>query len=75
MIDQGLFMIKTLKLLTLIVFFLTLHTVTAADTTVIMQNGLDSYEGCTDSYVYVNYAVGTENYGDLDSLKVHRESC
>jgi len=52
-----------------------IHSVFAADTTVVLQNGLDGYTGCKDSYVYISYGIGTVNFGGSEELKVHRESC
>ena len=68
-------MLKTLQFSSLAILVFTLQVAAAGDTTVILQNGLGDYDGCKDSYVYVTYGVGTENYGDLDELKVHRETC
>ncbi len=34
--------------------------------TIVLQNGLEGYDGCNDSYIYVNRS--SSNYGSLDSL-------
>ncbi len=68
-------MFKELCTIFLTTLVATLPLASAADTTIILQNGLDDYTGCEDSYVYTVYGMGTENFGDLEELKVHRESC
>lgn len=68
-------MIKALQFFSLSALFIGLQIAAAKDTTVVLQNTTDGYDGCEDSYVYVTYGIGTENYGDPEELKVHRESC
>ncbi len=66
-------MLNVLQFFSLSILIVTFQIAAMGDTTVVLQNGLGDYDGCEDSYVYVSYGVGTENYGDLDELKVHRE--
>lgn len=66
---------KALQFFFFSVLFIGLRTAAAGDTTVIFQNDLEGYTGCEDSYVYTTYGLGTENFGELEELKVHRESC
>ncbi len=68
-------MCKAFRLLSLSVLFVGLQIAAAGDTTVVFQNDLYGYTGCEDSYVYTTYGLGTENFGELEELKVHRESC
>ncbi len=45
----------------------------SAQNTLVLQNGLDNYTGCTDSYVsyhYSNSIVLTTNYGDCDTMEM-----
>ncbi len=67
-------MIKVLQFLSLSVFFIVLQIAAAKDTTVVLQNNPDGYNGCEDSYIYTTYGSGSENYGDSVELKVHKES-
>ena len=37
----------------------------------VLQNGLDSYQGCDDALVFYKDGVPTVNFGTHDSLKVY----
>jgi hypothetical protein len=74
---------QAIKLISIIFCSGFLLMVSAKDTTmtVVFQNGLNEYTGCTDAYVGTNtwgtkpdFAPAT-NYGDKTELKVHKESC
>lgn len=74
---------KTVKFISIVLCLGFLLLVTAKDTTmtVVFQNGLGEYTGCTDVYVGTNtwgtkpdFAPAT-NYGGKTELKVHKESC
>ena len=67
-------MIKALRFFSLSALFIGLQIAAAKDTTVVLQNTTNGYDGCKDSYVYTTYGIGTENYGDSVELKVHKES-
>ncbi len=67
-------MIKVLQFLSLSALFIGLQIAAAKDTTVVLQNSPDGYDGCEDSYVYITYGLGAGNYGDSVVLKVHKES-
>lgn len=74
---------KTVKIVSIVLCLGFVLLVSAADTavTVVFQNGLNEYTGCTDAYFGTNtwgtkpdFAPAT-NYGDKTELKVHKESC
>jgi hypothetical protein len=66
------------KFFTFLLISIICITIYAKDTTIILQNGLNGYFGCIDSYVYrTNYAPDSAmlNYGNAPEILIHREAC
>ena len=64
---------KGLKIISLLILSGFLFTAFATETTVTLQNGLDGYEGCTDSYCRSESA--SSNYGDAADVRTKYEVC
>ncbi len=61
-----------------LVLMVFIHFTLAKENTIIMQNGLNGYEGFKDAHVYrTNYARDSANlnYGQSPYLLIHREDC
>ncbi len=59
--------------LTMILFLLYFHPGSARDTTVVLQNGLNEYTGCVDTYLFDGYfdnSLDSNNYKDQKDLIV-----
>ena len=59
-------MVKGLKIISLLVCSGFLFAAFAGEVTVTLQNGLNSYDGCEDSYIYSQST--SSNYGDETTM-------
>ena len=59
----------------LIIFLIILpFQITFASSTIILQNGLNGYEGCDDAHIwqgYKSHAIDSQNFGDKERLVVY----
>ena len=59
------------KRILLPILFLFIYSGNAADVTKVLQNGLNGYDGCSDSYLYrsgLDSSTFTQNFGDEEYI-------
>ncbi len=72
---------KHFRICAIIALLSILYTVQADENTLVLQNGLNDYTGCSDSYIGTsNYTVSpsyvpSSNFENNVELRVHKESC